>query len=288
MKILFNRRSIFIVSIAVFIAITTIISVNVFNSNGPVTGIAGVVSRPLRTLASNIARVFESIYSSIYRYDNLMADYERVLRTLTERERNYREANDLRAENERFRVLLEFQELHTGYEHVQALVERPNVGNWSSSFTIDKGYANSNVTQGNGVATEYGLLIGQVSEVNATSSTVITILDTKFSAGAFVGDGEGTATIKGDFSLMRSGLLMLDYIDDHLVVLPGDTVVTSGVGGVFPEGLVVGEVVEVFRHSSGIGRYATVKPMRDIDTMSYVFVITNFENANREESENSA
>jgi rod shape-determining protein MreC len=285
MKTLITRRSILIASVALLIAVTTIVSVNVFNSSGPITGIAGAVSRPLRTLASNIARVFESIYSSIYRYDNLMDDYEKVLRTLTERERNYREANDLRAENERFRVLLDFQELHTGYEHEQAMVEMRSMGNWSSSFTIDKGYTNSSIAQGNGVATEYGLLIGQVSKVGATNSTVITILDTKFSAGAFVGDGDGTATVKGDFSLMRSGLLMLDYIDDNLVVLPGDSVVTSGVGGVFPEGLVVGEVVEVFRHSTGIGRYATVKPMRDIDTMLYVFVITNFENANQEAPE---
>jgi len=285
LKALFNRRSIFIASIAVLIALTTIISVNVFNSKGPVTGIADVISRPLRTLASNVARVFESIYSSIYRYDNLMADYESLARELTERARDYREARDLREENERLRILLKFRELHTGYEHEQAMVSNRSGSNWSSSFTIDIGYANSNIAQGNGVATEYGVLIGQVSEVGATTSTVITILDTTFSAGAFIGDGGGTATVKGDFSLMRSGLMMLDRIDDGFAVLPGDSIVTSGVGGVFPAGLVVGKVVEVFRHNTGIGRYATVKPMRDTDTITYVFVITSFENASQAEED---
>ena len=285
LKTLFNRRSIFIASIAVLIAVTTIISVNVLNSSGPVTGIASVISRPLRTLASNVARVFESLYSSIYRYDNLMADYESLARKLTERERDYREARDLREENVRLRTLLKFQDLHTGYEHEQAMVDSRSGSNWSSSFTIDRGYANSKISQGNGVATEYGVLIGQVTDVGAITSTVITMLDTTFSAGAFVGDSGGTATVRGDFSLMRSGLLMLDRIDDSLIVLPGDSVVTSGIGGVFPEGLVVGEVVEVFRHNTGIGRYATVKPMRDTETITYVFVITDFENASREADE---
>jgi len=281
MKALFSRRSIFIASIAVLIAVTTIFAVNVFDSSGPVTGIAGVISRPLRTLASNVARVFESLYSSIYRYDDLMADYEILARKITELERDSREATNLREENIRLRTLLDFQELHTGYEHEQAMVENRGGSNWSSSFTIDRGYANSNIAKGNGVATEYGVLIGQVTEVGATRSTVITILDTTFSAGAYVGD-RGSATVKGDFSLMRSGLMMLDRIDDDVIVLPGDSVVTSGIGGVFPDGLVVGEVVEVFRHSTGIGRYATVKPMRDTDTITYVFVITNFENTNQE------
>jgi len=285
LKALFSRRSILIASIAVLIAVTTIISVNVLNSSGPVTGIASVISRPLRTLASNVARVFESLYSSIYRYDNLMADYESLARKLTERERDYREARDLREENVRLRTLLKFQDLHTGYEHEQAMVDSRSGSNWSSSFTIDRGYANSKISQGNGVATEYGVLIGQVTDVGAITSTVITMLDTTFSAGAFVGDGGGTATVRGDFSLMRSGLLMLDRIDDSLIVLPGDSVVTSGIGGVFPEGLVVGEVVEVFRHNTGIGRYATVKPMRDTETITYVFVITDFENASREADE---
>jgi len=285
MKALFSRRSMLIASIAVLIAVSTIISVNVFGSSGPVTGIVGVISKPLRTLASNVARVFESIYSSIYRYDNLMAEYEDLARKFTERESNYREANDLKEENERLRVLLEFQELHTGYEHEQARVSDRSASNWSSSFTINKGFANSKIALGNGVATEYGVLIGQVSQVGAMTSTVITILDTTFSAGAFVGDGDGTATVKGDFSLMRSGLMMLDYIDDSLAVLPGDSVVTSGVGGVFPAGLVVGKVVEVFRHNTGIGRYATVKPMRDTDTITYVFVITNFENTTQTEED---
>jgi rod shape-determining protein MreC len=284
-KALFHRRSILVASIAVLIAVITIVSVNVFSSSGPVTGIAGVISRPIRMLASNVARVFENIYSSIYRYDSLMARHEELLRTLTEYEENYRESNDLKEENDRFRVLLDFRERHTGYDHEQVKIINPGGDNWSHSFTIDKGYSNSQIERGDGVTTADGMLIGQVTDVGATESTVITILDTTFSAGAFVGDDNGNATAKGDFSLMRSGLLMLDHISDDLVVLRGDFVVTSGTGGVYPRGLIIGNVVDVFRHNTGIGRYATVKPMLDIETITYAFVITDFETAGQIEEE---
>ena len=70
---------------------------------------------------------------------------------------------------------------------------------------------------------------------------------------------------------------MLDHIDENLVVRPGDSVVTAGAAGVFPVGLVVGRVVEVSRHSTGVGRYATVEPILDLETIKYVYVITGFE-----------
>jgi rod shape-determining protein MreC len=77
---------------------------------------------------------------------------------------------------------------------------------------------------------------------------------------------------------MRNGLLTIDHIDDDVIVTPGFTVVTSGAGGVFPRGLTVGEVVQVFDHASGIGRFATVRPLRDVEAINNVFVITEFEN----------
>ena len=285
MKKLINRKSIIIASVAVLIAISTIVSINVFNSVGPVTGLLNTVSKPLRALASKITGTFESIYASIYKHDELLANYEAALMRIADLQEAHRESIIIAEENAQLRAALGFAERHRGYDHTGAIVIGRNSSNWSSSFEIDRGYSNSDIQRGNAVVTEFGMLIGQVSEVSALSSIVVTVLDTTFSAGAFIGDGDGRATVKGDFTLMRSGLLMLDHFDADLIIRPGDSVVTSGYGGVFPVGLVVGEVGEVFRHSTGIGRYATVKPMRDIFTISYVFVITGFEGADQENSE---
>jgi len=282
MKALISRRSIIIASVSLLIAIIAIVSVTVFNSAGPVSGFADAVTRPVRELASTIARTFGNIYASIYRYEELLKRNEELARTIAQLQADSREATELAVENDRLRELLHFRERYGGYENEMATLVNWNADNWSHSFVINKGYSNSNIARGMGVTTEYGVLLGQVWDVGATRSTVITVLDTRFSAAVFVGgdtseDSDGRATVKGDFNQMRSGLLLLDHIDDDMVVNPGSAVVTSGSGGVFPAGLTVGEIVTVSGHTSGLGRYATVRPLRDIDTIQTVFVIIDFE-----------
>jgi len=284
MKALITRRSIIIASAALLIAIISIISINVFSSAGPVTGVANTITRPVRALTSEVARAFGNIYAAIYRYEELERRNEELLRTIARHERDARDTVALVEENDQLRALLDFRDRHAGYDQEMATIIDWTSDNWSHTFIINRGYTNSNITRGMPVATEYGVLIGQVSSVGAINSTVITILDTTFSAAIFVGgdgvdDSDGTATARGDFTQMRNGLLTLDHIDDDIVVNPGSTVVTSGFGGVFPPGLTVGEVVSVQPHASGIGRFATVRPMRDnMETIQTVFVIMDFEN----------
>jgi len=284
MKALINKKTIIIASIAFLIALISIVSVNVFNSAGPVTGAANVVTRPVRALASNVARTFGSIFSAIYRYDELEARNDQLLQTIAKLQQDARDAVTLSEENDRLRALLEFSERHGGYLHEPATLEGWTSDNWTHSFTINRGYTNSNISEGMGVATEHGMLIGQVFYVGATSSIVITVLDTRFSAAAFVGgdsgeraDADGTATVMGDFTQMRNGLLLLDHIDDDMTVITGSSVFTSGAGGVFPSGLTIGEVVRVSGHDSGIGRYASVMPMVNFDSIHTVFVILSVE-----------
>jgi rod shape-determining protein MreC len=280
MKTFLNKKTMTIAVVAVLIAIIAIVSVNVFSSDGPVTGLANAVSKPFKDLALSVARRFEEIYNSIYKYDDLQKRYDQVVKDLNDLQLANTESDELLRENISLRAILDFSERHAGHIYEQAAVINLSSTNWSSSFTISVGYANSEkpIARGNSVITENGILIGQVAEVGATTSTVISILDTTFSAAAYVGDGGGRATAKGDFSLMSSGLLRLDYFDEDLILLPDDPVVTSGFGHVFPVGLVIGKVDEVFMHENGIGRYATVRPMRDIDnSIENVYVITSFD-----------
>jgi len=283
MKALISRKSIIIASASLIIAIIALISATVFNSAGPVTGIANTVTRPVRALASTVARTFGNIFASIYRYEELERRNEELLRIIAQRELDFQYSVALAEENDALRAALLMRDRFAGYTQEMATLVDWTSDNWSSTFIINRGYANSAITRGVPVATEYGVLIGQVSEVRATESTVITVLDTTFSAAVFVGgtggdDSDGTATAKGDFNFMRSELLIIDHIDDDVTVLQGSTIVTSGRGGVFPSGLTIGEVVNVFTHASGIGRYATVRPMREIYTIRNVFFIVDFEN----------
>jgi len=285
MKALITKRSIIIASIAFFLALITLISVNVFNTAGPATGLAGAITRPVRALSAQVANTFGNIFASMYRYEELEKRYEELLRAHVRLQQDFMDSEAIAAENELLRQQLDFRERHPGVEQEMVSIINRNSDNWTSTFTINRGYSNSEIRVGTPVATEYGVLIGQVVEVRATESTVITVLDTKFSAAAFVGgdnreEADGTVTAKGDFLQRRNGMLIIDHIDDDLNILTGADVFTSGYGGIFPAGFNIGKVEMVQNHANGIGRFATVRPSRDIDTVQDVFVIINFENPN--------
>jgi len=283
MKALITKRSVIITSIALLLALITLVSVNVFNSAGPVTGFASTITRPIRALSSTVTRTFSNIFASIYRYEELEKRYEELLRDNIQMRTDFRDSVALAQENADLRQQLEFRQRNPGVRQELVNLSGWNSDNWTSTFIINRGYANSEIRPGTPVGTEYGVLLGQVSEVRATESTVITVLDTKFSAAAFVGgenseEADGTVTVKGDFAHMRNGLLIIDHIDDDINILTGAEVFTSGFGGIFPAGLTVGTVVSVNNHANGIGRYATVMPSRDVRTIQTMFVILEFEN----------
>ena len=277
MRVLLTKKALFITAVAFILAIVTLVSVNVYGSSGPVTALANAVTTPLKTLASTVARTFESIYNNIYRYEQLYNAHEEVLMENARLRENYRDADDLRAENDFLRAALNFSERNPRHVLEPALIQGWTSDNWSSTFTINRGYSNSETSAGNPVVTEYGVLVGIVADVSASTSTVLSVLDTTFTAGAFIGEGGGHATATGDFSLMNRGRLRLDHIDDSIPVLPGDAIVTSGSAGRFPAGLVIGEVEEVFPHNTGIGRYAAIRPIIPLDTVLRVLVVTEFD-----------
>ena len=276
MRVIFTKKTIALSAITAILALITLISVNVYGSSGPVTGFANTVSRPLKALASIVAREFEVLYGGFFRYEQLLAAYERRLQENQELRDNYADALRLAEENRYLRDLLGFRQRNPGHEIEEATVHTWSSTNWSSSFSIARGSSNSDIAVGNSVITQYGVLVGMVTDVGANTSTVVTVLDTTFSAVALIGESGHSATATGDFSLMNHGRLMLDHIDDDTPVMRGNAIVTAG-GGVFPPGLVIGEVEEVYNHPTGIGRYATIRPVITLDSIRMVFVITNFE-----------
>ena len=81
----------------------------------------------------------------------------------------------------------------------------------------------------------------------------------------------------GDFSLMGDGRLRMDYLPADCQLLGGDLVVTSGLGGYYPSGLVIGSVEEVQKDDSGASSYAVLVPEADLDSLTEVAVIKSFD-----------
>jgi len=82
--------------------------------------------------------------------------------------------------------------------------------------------------------------------------------------------------VEGDFTLMLEGLTKLSFLPVGAQLISGEQVTTSGLGGVYPPGLLIGSVVAVLTQEDGIGRYAKIQPAADIAGIQYVYVITDY------------
>jgi rod shape-determining protein MreC len=213
----------------------------------------------------------------MYKYDDVVRQNEQLQMQLAELERERREYVEVSEENEHFRELLQLASRHSDYKFETASVISWGASNFTSTFTVSKGSENSGVKKGDCVITESGVLVGVITEVRDKTSIAITLIDTKFSAGCVIESSGDTAVASGDYSLMRRGLLTLDFLASGTRYITGDSVVTSGKGGVFPKGLVIGYIEDVEPDPTGAGNKVTVKPAADLSNVMNVFVITEFE-----------
>ena len=123
-------------------------------------------------------------------------------------------------------------------------------------------------------------VVGYISELGLTWSKVTTILDSACEIGAVVTRTRDVGVLDWEYELSEEGLAKLAYLNTGVVLQSGDTVETSGVGGIFPKGILLGRVRELRTESHGISQYAVLEPAVDVDRIHTVFVITNFESEN--------
>ena len=260
--------------IAVAMALMSVFSHN----SAPLVNLAGTVTAPFRSAFTSLATWFNDKQNYYRDTTELEAENTELRRRLAEMEAAFRQAEKDIAENVRLRELLNLREQRrdlTG-DMEAAFVTEHAVTNWTSSLSLNKGTVHG-VETGDCVIDETGALVGVISQCGANWSTVLTILDTDVSLGAQVFRTKDLGIAQGTFSLMEQDRLRLDYLPAECHLLSGDLVVTSGLGGFYPSGLVIGHVEEVRRSDSGSSSYAIIVPSVDFDALEEVFIIKSFD-----------
>ena len=191
-------------------------------------------------------------------------------------EQQVKEAEASEAENERLRTLLELRDKRRDFVFESATIVSRGSSNWSSTMVLSKGSTHG-VELGDCVVTEAGYLVGIVSEVVLNWCTIITVIDTDLELGGQIFLTGEAAILEGDFTLMQEGKLKLSYLPEDSELISGDLVVTSGKGGVYPSGLVVGYVEELRTDDSGVTQYAVVVPDAALNQLTQVFIIKDFD-----------
>ena len=145
----------------------------------------------------------------------------------------------------------------------------PGVG--IRSIIIDKG-SDDGVQVGMPVEGARGL-VGQIFRVTENSAQVILITDSSSAIAARLGDSRATGLLRGGG---LGGSMTIEWIDLQHQVAIGEVVLTSGLGGKFPQDMVIGRVVNVERSEAELFQGATVQAAADFDALEIVFVVTSF------------
>ncbi|MDY4996231.1 MAG: rod shape-determining protein MreC [Bacilli bacterium] len=180
---------------------------------------------------------------------------------------------ELKQEIERLKGELNIEHVLTDYDYLNATVISRNSFYWYNMLTIDKGSHNG-IKEGMVVINSTGL-IGKITNVSTFSSDVklITTNDTnnKISVTVTNGDTKLTGIINGyDY---KKGLLTVEGISNTATVNNGDYVYTSGLGGVFPSGILIGRVEGITTDDYDLSKIINVKPSAKFDDINFVTVL---------------
>lgn len=276
MKKFFKEHGIWVLFATAVISVALALMSFFSTTSSPLVNIAGVIASPFRTAYTAVANWFndkQNYYQDVTALEEENAALRRENAIL--RAEN-RQAQADQEENALLRDLLNLRPQNYELELESAAVTERSVTNWTSSLTLNKG-SDHGVEVGDCVVSETYSLVGLVSEVGLNWCTVLTIVDTDTSMGAQVFRTKDLGLAVGDFSLMGENRLRLDYLPADCQLMGGDLVLTSGLGGYYPSGLVIGSVEEVQLDDSGAASYAVLVPEVDFDSLVEVFVIKSFD-----------
>lgn len=277
MKKFFRENGVLLLIAAVLLSVLITLCSNLFGSRvDPLGSLLNTVATPVRGGISAVVNWAEGVYDYIFRYDQMEDELTQLRRRVAQMEDELRLARYESEENRRLRQLLELREQRRDFVFESARVNAHGTKGWDDTLTLSKG-SSSGIEVGDCVITETGVLVGVVSQTGLNWSTVDTVLSPNTELGGQVTRTGLAGVLSGELDLMQQGLLKLGYLPIDHGLVEGDEVITSGRGGVYPEGLVVGTVSETGTDEAGLSGYGLIKPAVRLDKLSQVFVIKEFD-----------
>ncbi|HWL27012.1 MAG TPA: rod shape-determining protein MreC [Ureibacillus sp.] len=224
----------------------------------------GFVAKP----ANYITGIFNDINSLLNTYE----ENKRLKMRLEDFAALQSEVNTLKSENTSLRDIVDKESSLREYVPIQATVIARNPDQWEEKIILDKG-SSSGVELNMAVMTAKGL-IGKISLVTPLTSEVelIQTNNPNFRVSAVIqSENEEIFGLIEGFDVDRNELIM-KRIDSSLDVKEGELVISSGLGGIFPKGILIGEVTEITTDDFGLTKMAYIKPAADFSLLQDVMI----------------
>jgi rod shape-determining protein MreC len=235
--------------------------------------VAFAVIYPFQFAGVSSISFFRDFFTSIKNNRYLKIELEQTRKLLEEYERTQYEFEELMRENERLRRMIGVQS-ELEYDTVIARVVAKSPQNFYKTLIVNRGKESGIEKWMPVVAYQDNIkcVVGKVIDVQRYSSRVQPLIEQSSYTGAMMKDSRYSGILVGQSPLSENSLLQ--YINRRTEINYGDIVVTSGMGGVFPKGIMIGEIVSVSKKRYGIFQEAQVKPYVDLGRLEEVYVIT--------------
>lgn len=266
-----NKAGLIGIIITVVVLIAVVIASNISTGNlSFIEGVAGTIFVPIQNgivfLKNKITgnEQENSDIASLQEENRSLKDENSKL------QEQLRELEILKSENNTLKEYVNLKDKYSEFTTVPAYVIERSISNYEKIVVINAG-TDDGVKENMPVISESGL-VGYVISATNNTAKIQTIIDTASSVSANISNVQDSVILRG--TLNNTETVRATYIPADSTILQGDQVVTSGLGGIYPKGILIGTVKSVVNTKNEADRYAEIEVATDFSRLETVLVIT--------------
>ena len=257
--------------IAIIVLIILVLLTNI--KLGSLSGIENVFSKLVMPVQNGVTYLKNKISGNNSFFEdigNLRNENERLREENSKLEENLRELEIIKAENATLRSYNNMSEKYSEYTTVPGYIINKDISNLSDTMVINVG-SNSGIKENMPVITTEGL-VGYIISTTEKTSKVKPIIDPSNSVSAAISTTRDSVIARG--ILGSNNTLKLMYIPTDADIVLEDQIETSGIGGIYPKGILIGKISEIIQSKNVTDRYAIVETAVDFSKLETVLIIT--------------
>ena len=267
-----KKGKVFGIGVTIIILILLVVLTNIENSNlSYIENIGSKIINPVQNCLTYIKNKIHGNSSFFTNINDLKSENENLRKRNGELEEKLREFETIKAENNTLKDYLKLSEKYADYTTVACDVISRDISNYSKTIVINAGKKNGIKENMTVIATEG--LVGHVISITDNTAKIQTIVDSSSNTSAVLSSSRDSIVCKG--MLGENKLLKGVYIPTNVQVAVGDTVETSGLGGIYQKGIYIGKVSKVINTSNLNDRYVNIETGVNYNKLETVLVITN-------------
>ncbi|WP_061995008.1 rod shape-determining protein MreC [Clostridium sp. ATCC 25772] len=239
----------------------------------------GTTLNSVQGVVYNIGNKVKNSFSFIFHIKDLKSENEKLKEDNKNLDKLKNENTMLADENARLRENLKFKDTRLEYEYIGADIVGRSGQNFLDGFTINRG-SKDGIEKGMIAVTSVGL-VGQVTSVGNNSATIQTLCNENIAvAGYVLSTKESDGIVKGYKGNEDKFLAEITGLSIDSGIKVGDTIVTSGLGKIYPKGIEIGKVLDVKEDKAAVMKSAVVKPNVDFNKLEQVLIVVQKEKRN--------